>query len=61
VGSGIFFGLMAFASAISLVRGFAVAGVIDPAAFGVYVSVVAAATFASNLLSLGRVEATMKD
>jgi O-antigen/teichoic acid export membrane protein len=61
VGSGIFFGLMAFASAISLVRGFAVAGVIDPAAFGVYVTVVAAATFASNLLSLGRVEATMKD
>jgi O-antigen/teichoic acid export membrane protein len=61
VGSGIFFGLMAFAAAISLVRGFAVAGVIEPAAFGVYVTVVAAATFASNLLSLGRVEATMKD
>jgi len=61
VGSGIFFGLMAFASAISLVRGFAVAGVIDPAPFGIYVTVVAAATFASNLLSFGRIEATMKD
>lgn len=61
VRSGIFFATMALASAISLLRGFVVAGVLDPAAFGTYVVIVAAGTFGSNLLSFGRVEATWKE
>lgn len=51
---------MAVASAITLVRGFVVAALLDPAAFGPYVAIVAAGTFASNILSFGLVEATWK-
>ena len=61
VRSGIFFATMALASAMSLLRGFVVAGLLDPAAFGTYVVIVAAGTFGSNLLSFGRVEATWKE
>ena len=56
----LFLTLMALASAISLLRGFAVAGLLDAASFGVYAAVFAAGTFGSLLVSGGRVELTQK-
>jgi hypothetical protein len=56
----LFLALMALASAISLLRGFAVAGLLDAASFGIYATVFAAGTFGSLLVSGGRVELTQK-
>lgn len=56
----LFLALMALASAISLLRGFVVAGLLDAGSFGVYATVFAAGTFSSLLVSGGRVELTQK-
>lgn len=56
----LFLALMALASAISLLRGFALAGLLDAASFGIYATVFAAGTFSSLLVSGGRVELTQK-
>ncbi len=52
--------LMAFASGISLLRGFFVAGLLDPASFGRYATIVATGMFFSSILSFGETERTIK-
>lgn len=58
--TGWFFGVMGLASILSLLRGFALAALLSPAAFGGYAVVVALGAFSAIVLSAGQVEATMK-
>lgn len=56
----LFLSLMALAAGISLLRGFAVAALIETPAFGVYAAVYGVGAFGSILISGGRVELTQK-
>jgi hypothetical protein len=58
---GRFFAAMSVASAFSLLRGFVLAGLLEPTEFGAYAILVAVGVFASNLLGFGRIEATRKN
>jgi hypothetical protein len=56
----IYFVLMAFSAALSLARGFIIAGILSPEKFTRYAVVVTLGTFLSSLLSFGLVEGTVK-
>lgn len=56
-----FFFIMAFAAALSLMRGFLIAAAVSPENFGYYAALVAAGAFSSNILGWGRIEATRKN
>lgn len=60
INTGRYIGTMMLASAITLIRGFAVAAILHQAAFGIYATTVAAGLFASSLLSFGLIERTFK-
>jgi len=55
-----FFAQMGTASALSLVRGFLLAQLLTPNAFGMYAVLFALGTFSSSLLGLGEIERTNK-
>jgi hypothetical protein len=57
---GWYMSLMSLASAISLLRGFFVAGLLDVSSFGRYATLVATGMFFSSLLSFGEIEKTIK-
>lgn len=52
---------MAFAAALSLMRGFLIAGAVSPQNFGYYAALMAVGAFCSNILGWGRIEATRKN
>lgn len=58
--TSVFFLIMAFSSGLTLLRGFAVAAVLDPAAFGTYATVIATGAFFGIFISFGSIEATWK-
>ncbi len=52
--------IMSLAAILALIRGFAVAGILDVASFGLYATVLAAGMFLSALVSFGEIERTVK-
>jgi O-antigen/teichoic acid export membrane protein len=57
---GFYFGVMGFAAAISLVRGFALASLLPIVEFGIYAIVFAIGSYCSNFLGFGKIEGTRK-
>lgn len=55
-----YIGVMSFAAMLALLRGFAIAGILDIASFGLYATILATGMFLSALVSFGEIERTIK-
>lgn len=56
----LFFAHMAISSALTLVRGFLIAHLLSPGAFGTYALLLALGTFSASLIGFGQIERTFK-
>lgn len=55
-----YIGVMSFAAMLALLRGFAVAGILDIASFGLYATILATGMYMSVVVSFGEIERTIK-